>query len=261
MGGWGGYDAFYDTNVVGTDNVVAACVERGIDRLVYTSTPSVVHRGDDLEGVDESAPYAERFTAHYPHTKAIAERRVLEASGRDGLYTLALRPHLIWGPGDPHLLPRTVARARAGKLRLLSGRPKHIDCVFVDDAAAAHVAALDALGPDAACAGKPYFITGGEPIESGELINRVLGAVGVPPVTRRVPPKVAYAAGWIAEKVYAALGRDEEPPITRFAAEQLMTSHFFDITAAKRDLGWAPRVSFEEGLERLRRAHANGYLA
>ncbi|MEQ9320564.1 MAG: NAD-dependent epimerase/dehydratase family protein [Polyangiaceae bacterium] len=261
VGGWGSYEAFYDTNVVGTDNVLAACVARGIDRLVYTSTPSVVHRGEDLEGVDESTPYADRFTAHYPQTKAIAERRVLEANGRDGLSTVALRPHLIWGPGDPHLLPRTVARARAGKLRLLSGPPKHVDCVFVEDAAAAHVAALDALGPHASCAGKPYFISGDEPIESGELINRVLGAVGVPPVTRRVPPKLAYAAGWVAEKVYGALGRQEEPPITRFAAEQLMTSHFFDISAAERDLGWTPSVSFEDGLERLRRAHDDGYLA
>lgn len=261
VGGWGPYDAFYETNVVGTDNVIAACAEGGIERLVYTSTPSVVHRGDDLEGVDESVPYAERFTAHYPATKAIAERRVLEANGRDGLCTVALRPHLIWGPGDPHLLPRTVARAKAGKLRLLSGPPKHVDCVYVDDAAAAHLAALDALGPGAACAGRAYFISGGEPIESGELINCVLGAVGVAPVTRRVPPKVAYAAGWLAEKLHAALGRADEPPITRFAAEQLMTSHYFDIAAAERDLGWVPAVSFREGLDRLREAHDDGYLA
>ena len=261
VGGWGAYDAFYETNVVGTDNVIAACAEHGIARLVYTSTPSVVHQGDDLEGVDESTPYATRFRAAYPATKAIAERRVLEANGRDGLSTVALRPHLIWGPGDPHLLPRTVARARAGKLRLLSGPPKHVDCVFVDDAADAHVAALDALDADAPCAGRAYFISGGEPIESGELINRVLGAVGVPPVTRRVPPKLAYVAGWLAETVYRGLGREQEPPITRFAAEQLMTSHFFDIGAAKRDLAWTPRVSFEEGLDRLREAHADGYLA
>jgi len=260
VGGWGSHDAFYETNVVGTDNLLAACAEHGIGRLVYTSTPSVVHQGHDLRGVDESVPYARRFLAHYPATKAIAERRVLEANGRSGLSTIALRPHLIWGPGDPHLLPRTVARARAGRLRLLSGPPKHVDSVFIDDAAEAHLAALDHLGPGASCAGKAYFITGGEPIESGELINRVLAAVGVAPVTRRVPPRLAYAAGWVAETIYGVLGRRQEPPITRFAAQQLMTSHYFDISAAKRDLSWEPRVSFEEGLARLREAHRQGYL-
>jgi 2-alkyl-3-oxoalkanoate reductase len=253
VGGWGDRSDFHAVNVRGTEHVIAAAREHGAGRLVYTSTPSVVHAGSDLNGVDEAVPYAERFLAAYPETKAMAERTVLAAHGR-GLATVALRPHLVWGPGDNHLLPRTIARARAGKLRLLSGPPKFVDQVFVDDAAAAHLCALDRLGEqNPACGGRAYFISSGDPIESGELINRVLGAVGAPAATKRVPPWVAAAAGWAFEHAYRLVGRRDEPPITRFAANQLMTSHYFDISAARRDLGWSPVVSFAEGLERLAR--------
>jgi nucleoside-diphosphate-sugar epimerase len=257
VGGWGRYEEFFRVNVQGTRNIIASCKQLGVSQLIYTSTPSVVHAGTDLEGVDESVPYAEHFEAHYPATKALAERAVLRANG-DGLATVALRPHLVWGPGDNHMLPRVVARARAGRIRLLSGPAKRVDTLYIDNAVDAHLGAFDELRGAARCAGKAYFIAQGEPIESGALINTMLATVGVAPVERRVPPQVAYAAGWLAEKVYGALGRDDEPPITRFAASQLATSHYFDIGAAKRDFGYEPRISFDEGLERLRAAYRDG---
>ena len=257
VGGWGPYADFFRVNVEGTRNVIASCKELEVRHLVFTSTPSVVHAGDDLDGVDESVPYALHFEAHYPATKALAEQAVVRANG-GGLSTVALRPHLVWGPGDNHMLPRVVARARAGRLRLLSGPPKRVDTLYIDNAVDAHLAAFRELRHTGRCAGKTYFIAQGDPIESGTLINTMLDAVGVPPVKRRIPPRVAYAAGWLAEKVYRALRREDEPPITRFAATQLATSHYFDISAAKRDFGYEPRVSFEEGLERLRAAYRDG---
>lgn len=249
-GAWGSWDDYYAANVAGTDHVLAACRLNGIPKLVYTSTPSVVHSGGDLEGVNESAPYATHFRAHYPHTKALAEQRVLAAND-DELSTVALRPHLIWGPGDNHLLPRIVARARAGRLRFVGSERKRIDVVYVDNAAQAHVDALDRLAPGAACAGKPYFVSQGEPIFADDMINALLRACGLPPETRRVPYGVAFAAGALLEAVYGVLRIGSEPPMTRFVAEQLATAHWYDISAARRDLGYVPAISTEEGMLRL----------
>jgi nucleoside-diphosphate-sugar epimerase len=218
---------------------------------VYTSTPSVVHAGGDLEGVDESVPYATHFKAHYPRTKALAEQRVLAANAA-GLSTIALRPHLIWGPGDNHLLPRILDRARAGRLRFVGRVRKRIDVVYIDNAAQAHLDALDRLAADAACAGKAYFISQGEPVYADEMINAMLAACGFAPETRRVPYAVAYAAGAMLEAAWTALRLDGEPPMTRFVAEQLATAHWYDIGAARRDLGYAPTISTQEGLARLR---------
>jgi nucleoside-diphosphate-sugar epimerase len=246
-GAWGSYESYYEANVTGTANVLAACHINGISRLVHTSTPSVVHAGHDLDGVDESQPIAKHFNAHYPRTKAIAERRVLDANG-DKLATLALRPHLIWGPGDNHLLPRIVSRARAGRLRFIGKPGKRIDTVYIDNAAQAHLDALDRLQPGARCAGRAYFISQGEPIATEAMINALLEACGLPPETRRIPYPVAYALGAILEALYAVLRVDNEPPMTRFIAEQLATAHWFDISAARRELGYAPTISTEAGL-------------
>ncbi len=250
-GVWGSSREYHRTNVVGTDNVLAACRAHGVKRLVYTSTPSVVHSGRDIEGGDESLPYASAFAAHYPRTKAIAERRVLEANG-ETLCTLALRPHLIWGPGDNHLVPRILARGRAGRLRLIGKRRNLIDTVYIDNAANAHLLAADRLEPGARCAGKAYFISNGEPRPLAEITNGILAAAGLPPVTRRIPALFAYAVGALAELVYAVLRIRTEPPLTRFLARQLSTAHWFEIGAARRDLGYECAVSIEEGLRRLR---------
>jgi nucleoside-diphosphate-sugar epimerase len=250
-GHWGPYAEYHAANVLGTQAVIDACRAHGIGRLVHTSTPSVVHAGGDLEGIDERAPLATRFHAHYPATKAEAERRVLAASG-PLLATVALRPHLIWGPGDRHLLPRIVARAKAGRLRFVGPPGKRIDTTWIDNAVDAHLAAAERLAPGAAHAGRAYFISNGEPIASEDMINRLLDCAGLPPERRRIPYPVAYAVGALMEAAWTLLPLRGEPLMTRFLAEQLATAHWYDISAAARDFGWRPRVSLEEGFGRLK---------
>jgi nucleoside-diphosphate-sugar epimerase len=250
VGAWGKLEDYYETNVRGTDNVLAACELNKIRKLVFTSSPSVVHNGGDLEGVNESAPYATHFSSAYAQTKALAEQRVLAANGAQ-LATVALRPHFVWGPGDPNLLPRILKQARAGRLRLIGDKPKKIDTTVVDNAAEAHVLALNKLDVGSPIAGKVYFISQGEPITHEALINAWLKADGFPPETRRLPLGLAKFLGAALETIYTTLRIQNEPPLTRFTVEQLSTAHWFDIAAARRDLGYAPRVSMAEGLARL----------
>lgn len=259
-GHWGPWRDYHAANVVGTANVLAACHRHRIGRLVYTSTPSVVHGGGDLEGVDESLPYPQRFHAHYPHTKALAERAVLAANG-PALATVALRPHLIWGPGDNQLLPRILARARAGRLRHV-GRAdrKRVDTIYIDNAAAAHVQALDRLAPGAPCAGRAYFLAQGEPLPAADMINALLACAELPPVKRRIPYAIAYVAGALMEAWWTLARRPDEPLMTRFLANQLATAHWYDLSAARRDLGYAPAVKLAAGLARLH-AHLQGAAA
>jgi nucleoside-diphosphate-sugar epimerase len=249
-GVWGRFGDYFRTNVLGTDNVLTACRRRGIRRLVYTSTPSVVYTGRDMKGANESAPYARHYEAHYPRTKAIAERHVLAANGPD-LATVALRPHLIWGPGDNHLVPRLLSRARAGRLRRVGQGDKLVDHTYIDNAAEAHLLAADRLAPGSPVAGRAYFISNGRPTPLWDLVDDILAAAGLPQVTGSLPAPVLYALGWILETVYAVLCIRSEPPMTRFVARQLATAHWFDITAAQRDLGYRPFVSLEEGMRRL----------
>jgi nucleoside-diphosphate-sugar epimerase len=241
---------FHRVNVVGTQTVLNACRRLGVTRLVYTSSPSVVFPGHDMEGVDESVNYPAHFHAPYPATKAQAERMVLAANGLE-LATVALRPHLIWGPGDNYLVPRILARGRAGRLRRIGKASKLIDSVYIDNAAEAHLLAADRLAPGSAVVGKAYFISNGEPLPLWDLVNRILAAGGVAPVTRSVPLWAALTAGWCLEKVYGAFRPGAEPQMTRFLARELTTAHWFDLTAARRDLGYEPRVSIDEGLRRL----------
>jgi nucleoside-diphosphate-sugar epimerase len=255
-GVWGPYDDYYRVNVIGTENVLAACRHWSIPRLVYTSSPSVVFDGRDEAGIDESAPYAATYLTSYPQTKAIAERAVLRANGErlaDGaiLSTVALRPHLIWGPGDNHLVPRLIERARLGKLRRVGSGANLVDTVYIDNAVDAHLLAADRLMPGSPAAGRAYFITNGEPVPLWDLINRMLACAGLPPVTRHVSARAAYIAGATMEIVAKLTGRQQEPLMTRFVARQLSTSHWFNIDAARRDLGYRPAVNVEEGLRRL----------
>lgn len=249
---WGSYEEFYDANVSGTINVLDACRANNISRLVYTGSPSVIFDGRDVEGGDEALPYPARYHAHYPRTKALAEQLVLDADSSD-LATVSLRPHLIWGPGDNHLVPRIIAKGRAGKLRRIGKRPCLVDTVYVDNAAQAHLLAADRLLPGSGIAGKAYFISNGEPLPLWEMVNRILAAAGLPPETRSVPPGLAYAAGAVCEGLWSLLRLSGEPPMTRFVAKELATAHWFKIDAARRDLGYQPQVSIDEGLERLRR--------
>jgi nucleoside-diphosphate-sugar epimerase len=250
-GVWGRRESYFISNVTGTENVLAACRVQGIQRLIYTSTPSVVFAGKDIEGGDESLPYPEHYEAPYPETKAIAEQMVLAANG-PGLSTVALRPHLIWGPGDTQLIPRIIARARAGTLPQIGRRKNLVDTVYVDNAADAHLLAADRLAPGGACAGRAYFITNGEPLPIVEIMNRIVAAAGCPPISKRIPPWLAVAGGWAAETFNRVFAPDHEPLMTRFLAKELSTAHWFDISAARRDLGYEPAVSITEGIERLR---------
>lgn len=250
-GVWGKREDFERSNVLGTEQVIAACRETGVARLVFTSSPSVVYGSASLEGVDESVPYPDTYTADYPRTKAMAERLVLAANNAT-LATVALRPHLVWGPGDQHLVPRIVARAWKRKLRKVGTGRELVDSTYIDNAANAHVLAADTLAPGAPHAGKAYFISNGEPMAVGLLIDRIVDAAGAPPVTRNVPLDVARAVGAISELAFRVFRLSGEPMMTRFLAEQLATAHWFDIRAAKRDFGYEPTVSIDEGMVRLR---------
>lgn len=259
VGAAGAYDDFVATNVTGTDNVIAACRAHGVGRLIYTSTPSVVFGHDDLEGVDESAPYAQEYEAYYPQTKAEAERRVLAAND-DALKTVSIRPHIVWGPGDTSLLPRLLERAP--RLRRISGPPKKTDVTFIDDAVQAHLRAADRVAESPqSVAGKAFFVSTGEPIEIWTFIDRVLQAAGRPTITKTAPAGLALAAGWVFEKVHALTGAKGEPRLSRWIVRELTRSHWFDISAARRDLGYEPTVSIDEGMERLTQWVRDGGLA
>lgn len=250
VGLWGDPREYELVNIEGTKNVIAACMAHGVDKLVFTSSPSVVFHGGDVEGVDESAPYPAAFDSDYSRTKAKAEEIVL-AANHDRLATVALRPHLVWGPGDRHLLPRIVGRAKAGRLFRIGEDDKLIDTVFIDDAVEAHVLAAVQLSPLSDIAGKAYFLSAGDPRPVWEIVGRLLAAAGQGPVKRSVPTSVAFAAANACEKLWRLLGRRSEPPLTRFLVSQLTTAHWFDISAARRDLGWKPRVRIEDGMDRL----------
>jgi len=250
---WGTYEQYYRANVTGTENVVAACQTHGVGRLVFTGSPSAVFDGYDVEGGDESLPYPASYEAHYPHTKAVAEQIVLGANSAS-LATVSLRPHLIWGPGDNHLVPRIVTKSRSGRLRRIGSRPCLVDTVYIDNAADAHLNAADRLLPGAPLAGKAYFISNGEPLPLWEMVNRILAAAGLPSEKRSIPPKLARAAGTLCEMAWKILSLPGEPPMTRFLANELSSAHWFDISAARRDLGYLPAVSIEEGLKRLKKS-------
>jgi nucleoside-diphosphate-sugar epimerase len=244
---WGSWESFYGPNVIGARNVVAACRKHGIGRLVYTSTPSVVFNRQAFCGADESLPYGSRWLCHYAHTKAIAEKETLAANGSD-LRVVALRPHLVFGPRDPHLLPRVVERARAGRLRIVGSGQAKVDVSFVGNVADAHCNALDALDAGRA-SGQAYFISQGEAVELWPWINGVLEALEIEPITRRVPLPLAYGAGAVCESLWKILNRSDDPPMTRFVAVELAKDHYFDLSAARRDLKYAPQTGMAEALK------------
>lgn len=251
VGVWGRYSDYYRANVLGTRAVIEGCRKNGVLRIVHTSTPSVVYNGRDLAGVDESLPLTTRCPSPYPLTKAAAESEVRSAHG-GGLSTVSLRPHLIWGPGDPHLVPRLLARARAGRLRIVGDGTNRVDMVYIDNAADAHVAAERALAiPGSPAGGRAYFVTNGEPVVLWEWINGLLLALREPPITRRISLRAASVLGCACEIAWRLLPVAAEPPMTRFIASELARDHWFDISAARRDLGYSPRVGMAEGTAEL----------
>lgn len=259
VGVWGKYDDFHRVNVLGTRAVLDGCREHGVRRLVFTSTPSVVYNGRSLSGADESLPLTTSCPSPYPLTKAMAEREVLAANGPT-LRTIALRPHLIWGVGDPHLVPRILQRAREGRLRIVGTGENRVDMVHIANAVDAHLLAEAALTETSAATssatrkpvdGRAYFITNGEPVLLWSWINELLQALGKPAVTGRISLRAASAVGAACELAWRALPLKGEPPMTRFIAAELAKDHWFNLAAARRDLGYAPRVSMAEGMAQL----------
>ncbi len=247
---WGRTRDFQSINVDGTRNVINACHVNRVRSLIYTSSPSVVFGSEGLCGVNESQPYPAHFLADYPATKAAAEKLVLAANSST-LATVALRPHLIWGLGDPHLIPRVIARARSGQLAQVGDGTNLVDITYVDNAADAHVAAGRELAGSKRCAGKAYFISQGEPVSLWPWLAGILAAVGAPKISRTVSYRAAYLAGTVLELAYRTLRKTNEPRMTRFLASQLAKSHYFNISASKRDFGYVPKVTTEEGLKLL----------
>lgn len=249
---WGSKDSYFKPNVDGTNNIIEGCKKQGINYLVYTSTPSVTFTGSDENGIDESTPHASHFLNYYGQSKSIAEKLVLK-NNSDDFKTTALRPHLIWGPGDPHLAPRVFERAATGKLKLVGKTDKLIDTIYIDNAVYAHLlAALDLVSDSSKCAGKAYFLSNDEPITMAEMLNRLLACESLPSVSKRVSSQLAYVAGFVLENIYLLMRKTEEPIMTRFVARQLSTSHYFDISAAKKDFGYQALISIDQGMNKYK---------
>lgn len=247
---WGPWKVFYETNTVGTRNVIAGCREQGVRRLVYTSSPSVVFDGKSHLDADESLPYPDDYLCHYPHSKAIAEREVLAANG-DRLRTVALRPHLIWGPRDNHLIPRLIARAKQGRLRRIGDGRNLISMSYVENAARAHLLAADALAAAGTNAGRAYFINEPEPVNLWAWIDRLLITAGLSPIRKSLSQTAATRVGGACEVIWKLFRLSGEPPMTRFLAAQLSQSHTYSVEAARRDFGYVPLISVDEGLAKL----------
>ncbi len=245
---WGEYEDFYKVNVLGTRRILHACRQHSIRKLIYTSSPSVVANGHNLRGVDESQTYPQKYIANYPKTKAIAEKEVLAANS-DNFFTCALRPHLIWGPGDTNLLPTILKRARQGRLLRVGNGLNRVDITYIDNCVAAHLCAFDALEHTPEARGKAYFISQGEPVELWSWIDQVLKLNGLPPVKRKVSASLAYAIALLCELFAGFLRLRKEPLLTRFLVEEMSTDHFFNINRARSLLGYNPEVSTAQGME------------
>lgn len=250
-GVWGRYQDYYDINYLGTKNLLEAAQASGVKRFIYTSTPSVVFGKEDLMGVDESCPYPKEHLTPYAETKTMAEKLVLQKNDSHTFLTCAIRPHLIWGPGDPHLFPRVIQKGKEGKLRIVGDGENLVDIIYVENAALAHVQAFEHLKPGSPVCGQAYFVGQERPVKLWDFINQILGYVKVEPVMKVIDTSTAYKIGWAMEKFFKMAGiQKPEPPMTRFVALNLGKSHYFSHAKAKRDFGYFPRVSIEEGLKK-----------
>jgi nucleoside-diphosphate-sugar epimerase len=251
-GVWGPRANYEAINVRATDHLIDAAQRHGVTAFVHTSSPSVTFDGAAQCGIDESVPYPTRWLCDYPRTKAISEQAVLKANQTGRFSSCALRPHLIWGVDDPHLIPRVIERCKSGRLRCVGDGRNRIDTVHVENAAAAHVLALDRmLAHDANANGRAYFITDGEPVACWDWITDLLRCASLQPPTRTISVRRAYQIGAVLEGVYRTLRIASEPPMTRFVALQLGVDHYFDITAAKQRLGYVPANDREARLREL----------
>lgn len=249
-GVWGLREEYFSINLTGTTQVIAACRKKGITRLVYTSTPSVVFAQHDLEGADESTPYASNPLCHYAASKILAEQEILRANGH-GIQTIAIRPHLVWGPGDQHLIPRLLTRGRKRALKIVGAGTNRVDITYIDNVVHAHLLAADNLVSTGSASGHAFFIGQERPVALWPWINDLFVRLGVPSVRKSIPLPLALTVGAVMEGAYLALGRTDEPQMTRFLAYQLAKSHWFSHRKAEQLLGYRPIVSIESGLNKL----------
>ena len=248
-GFWGKWEEYYNANVVGTQNIIDACLKTGIKKLVFTSSPSVIFNNSEQVNVDESIPYPEKYENYYSHTKAIAEQIILSANSEQ-LATCSLRPHLIFGPRDNHLFPRVLEKAKQEKLPQIGKGKNLVDLTYVEDAARAHLLAAEKLDFGSEVAGNAYFISQDEPVNVWDFINTLLKSLNIPAVKIKIPLWLARIAGGIMELIYKIFPLDGEPPFTRFLASELAMSHFYNISNAKNDFGYIPKYTMEEALEK-----------
>jgi len=244
---WGKYKDFYNINTIGTENIIKACIENNVPVLVYTSSPSVVSSASNLENVNENIPYPEKFFSFYAKTKALAEDKILTQS--PSLRTIALRPHLIWGPDDPHILPRIIKKSHAGKLLRVGEGSNIVDLTYIKNAAFAHLLAAETLLSSKKLSGKAYFITDDSPVNLWDWINNFLLQIGMQKINKSISEKNALIAGKLFEIFYSLFNLSSEPPITVFSALQLSHSHYFDISAAKKDLGYHTIIKPDDALQ------------
>jgi 2-alkyl-3-oxoalkanoate reductase len=247
---WGKKECFYNINVVGTENIIEACIKNNIPALVYTSTPSVVFSGEDILGGDERLPYSQHFLCEYARTKVIAEKIALSVD-QAVLKTCAIRPHLIWGPGDPHLIPRLIDRGKKRSLKIVGEGENIVDITYIENVAMAHLLAAKNLLTTGSSSAKAYFIGQERPVKLWRWINTLFKELNIPQVEKKISLSAAYNAGRILETVHKLIIPDKEPVMTRFLAEQLAKSHYFSHQAAHVDFGYTPLVSIEEGMDRL----------
>ena len=248
-GVWGSYESYHRPNVVGTETLIGACLATRVPKLVFTGSPSVVFDGRDQANGTSALPYANPASSAYSATKAAAERLVLKANSKP-LATVSLRPHLIYGPADPHLIPRVIDRASKGRLALVGDGRNRVSLTYIDNAAIAHLQAADRLSFNAACAGRAYFINDPEPVVFGEWLTELVSRLGLPPLRRRLSIPAAVAIGGALEFAWRAFALRGEPPLTRSVARNLGTSHWYSIAEAVRDFGYAPAVNAADGFER-----------
>ncbi|MHA2112336.1 MAG: NAD-dependent epimerase/dehydratase family protein [Candidatus Hodarchaeales archaeon] len=236
-GMWGSWKSFYNTNVLGTENVIKVCIDQKVSKLIYTSSPSVIFSNEPQENINESIPYPKKYESFYAKSKAMGEKLVIEANS-ESLLTCSLRPHLIFGPRDPHLLVTIVKRAQEGKLPQIGKGDNKVDFSYVVDAARAHLLAADSLIHGSRLAGSVYFISQDEPVELWPWLNHLFSELNIPPVRKKYSLRMARSLGAILEILHRILPFLGEPRITRFLASELALSHYYDISKAKNDFGY-----------------------
>ena len=258
---WGRWKDFFAINVTGTRHVIHGCYYHKIKKLIYTSTPSVIFAMKDLKGVDETQPFPKRYYAHYPRSKAQAEQLVLASNGNNGLSTCALRPHLIWGPHDPHILPMIITRTKRNKLIQIGDGKNKISVSYVENVAHAHLQAADALESDSPLAGQAYFIADDTPVLMWSWINDLLSELNIPKVDRQLSYRNAYRLATFLEFTHRLCPFLGAPSLTRFLVANFAKSHYFTLDKARTDFAYqnivAPSEAMQKTLSTMVKSRAN----